>query len=247
MQLRHWRRSTPTTMITFDWLEQHAPVIAFMTGREEGDCGWEGCASGSRATCLAQAPIPSERLVALRQCHGDRIVVVQPQDAGRGSVDRASALADADGLISWESNLPLAINVADCVPVFLAGPGVCGLVHAGREGTAQHIAEKAVRELAEHDVLPESLYALLGPSAGPCCYAVSPEMRANSVASGVSARGDHLDLWDTNYRQLVGAGVPAEHIHVSGICTICQPGFFSYRGDATTARNMAVIMRRSGL
>jgi copper oxidase (laccase) domain-containing protein len=41
---------------------------------------------------------------------------------------------------------------------------------------------------------------------------------------------------------LMAAGVPAEHIHTSGMCTKCHTDrFFSYRGERRTGRFPAVI------
>lgn len=230
-------------MVSFEWLKGAGAAEAFMTGVGEGDCGWDGCESGSRAQGLRSTPIPAGKLVALRQCHGDRIVAVTAGDAGRGAGDRSSALADADGLITNVAGIPLGINVADCVPVLLYGPGGCGALHAGREGTAQNIAAKGVRALkTQFGVVPASVFAVIGPSAGPCCYQVSTELRDAWVAAGLHAEDDRLDLWQSNRQQLREAGLPDAHIHVSSWCTICKPGFYSYRGQQTKKRNIAVIM-----
>lgn len=230
-------------MKRFLWLEEHGAAVAFMTGVADGDCGWEGCASGSREAFLSTAPIPSEKLVVLRQCHGDAIHSVRPEDGGRGARSKESALGDGDGLMTASPGIPLGINVADCVPVFLCGGGVVAVAHAGRAGTELSIAGRAVRLIRErYGVLPESLFALIGPSAGPCCYQVGPEVLEKAAATGLVAVGDHLDLWETNRTQLQAAGLPDAHIVVDGTCTICQPGYFSFRARGTAERNLGVIM-----
>jgi len=214
-----------------------------MTGVVDGDCGWEGCASGSRSAFLAQAPIPAEKLVVLRQCHGDQIWAVGQEEAGRGSADRGGALGDGDGLMTACSGIPLGINIADCVPVFLCGGGVVAVVHAGRVGTELGIAARAVEQIgATYGVAPESLFALIGPSAGPCCYQVGPEVLQSATDAGVVAQGQKLDLWATNRVQLLDAGLTNAHITVDGTCTICQPGYFSYRSGSSVARNLAIIV-----
>lgn len=230
-------------MKRFPWLEEHGAAVAFMTGVADGDCGWEGCASGSREAFLSTAPIPSEKLVVLRQCHGDVIFAVSPEDGGKGSRSRESALGDGDGLMTASPGIPLGINVADCVPVFLCGGGVVAVAHAGRAGTELNIAGRAVRLIRErYGVPPESLFALIGPSAGPCCYQVGPDVLDRAVDSGLAAAGDHLDLWESNRAQLRAAGLPDAHIAVDGTCTICQPGYFSFRTRGTAERNLGVIM-----
>lgn len=230
-------------MKRYTWLEDHGAAVALMTGLADGDCGWEGCVSGSRSAFLAQAPLPAEKLVVLRQCHGDQIWAVGPEEAGKGALDRESALGDGDGLMSATPGIPLGINIADCVPVFLCGGGVVAVVHAGRVGTELGIAARAVVQIrATYGVAPESLFALIGPSAGPCCYRVGPDVLQRATEGGVLAQGPNLDLWETNRVQLRDAGLPDAHITVDGTCTICQPGYFSYRARGTTERNLAIIM-----
>lgn len=232
-------------MKRFTWLEERGAAVAFMTGVEDGDCGWEGCLSGSRQHFLRTAPIPAEKLVVLRQCHGDRVIVVSEEDAGRGADTRESALGDGDGLMTTCPGVPLGINVADCVPVFLCGGGVVAVVHAGRAGTELDIAGVAVRQIAsQFGVSPTALFALIGPSAGPCCYEVGPDVLRGAIAADVVARGAKLDLWETNRRQLIAAGLPDAHIALDGVCTICQSGYFSYRARGTGERNLGVIMAR---
>lgn len=231
-------------MKRYSWLEENGAAVALMTGVEDGDCGWEGCASGSRWGFLTQAPIPAEKLVVLRQCHGDRIWAVGPEEAGKGALDRESALGDGDGLMTASPGIPLGINVADCVPVFLCSGGVVAIVHAGRVGTELNIAARAVEQIAAvYGTAPESLFALIGPSAGPCCYQVGPDVLRAATETGVIAQGDRLDLWETNRAQLREAGLHDAHITVDGTCTICQPGYFSFRARGTAQRNLAVIMR----
>lgn len=227
----------------FSWLEERGAAVALMTGVADGDCGWEGCATGTRAAFLQEAPIPEEKLVVLRQCHGDTVWAVEPGDAGRGARNRETALGDGDGLMTCHAGIPLGINVADCVPLFLCGGGVVAVVHAGRVGTELQIAARAVGAIeTTYGVSPGALFALIGPSAGPCCYQVGADILERAQEKGLIARGDHLDLWETNRQQLRKAGLPDAHIAVESWCTICQPGYFSFRLQGTGERNLAVIM-----
>lgn len=231
-------------MMHFPQLLEAGAKVAAISGQTEGDCGWATADPALRAAFLAQARATPDRLVALRQCHGDRVVKATGDHAGSGLGVRENALADADGLLTTQMDLPLGIHIADCVPLYLVCPQGVALVHAGREGTARNIAGKAVKAVArECGLPPESLTALIGPSAGPCCYQVSAALRDAWVAQGMIAVGDHLDLWRTNAAQLAEAGVRNSRIHITGHCTICMPGFFSYRGQQTDRRNLAVIMR----
>ncbi len=135
--------------------------------------------------------------------------------------------------------------VADCVPVYLLDPetGGGGLVHAGREGTYRGISPLAVEAMQrEFGTKPTDLHALIGPSAGPCCYEVSPELAHAFAEAGLPVDGRHLDLWQANAQQLTAAGLSPGRITVSGICTICDGRFHSHRAQPNAGRNMALLM-----
>lgn len=231
-------------MMPYQSLLDAGASVATLSGVADGDCGWGGVETGERAAFLSRAGASAGRLVALRQCHGDDLLIVTPEDAGRGALDKATALGDGDGLMTCHPGIPLGITVADCVPVFFAARAAVALVHAGREGTLRGIAGKAARLLCTtYGIAPDALFAVIGPSAGPCCYEVSGALRDTCVAAGMLAQGNNLDLWASNRQQLREAGLPPSHIGIAGTCTICQAGHFSYRGQRTEKRNLALIMR----
>jgi YfiH family protein len=154
-------------------------------------------------------------------------------------------VGEADGLMTDVPGLAMGVAVADCVPVYLfeAKRGVGAILHAGRAGTQANMAGAGVRGLVEEfGAVPGEMFAVIGPSAGPCCYEVSQEMAEVFGAAGWVVRGRNLDLWETNRMQLVSAGVPEGQIEVCGRCTICDGGFHSYRAHGTAARNLAVMV-----
>lgn len=86
----------------------------------------------------------------MSQVHGADVAVVD-------AVSRGAEAPVADGLVS--RGLPLAVMVADCVPVLLAGDGdgapVLAAVHAGRPGLAAGVvpaALQAMRRLGARDI-----------------------------------------------------------------------------------------------
>ena len=117
-------------------------------------------------------------MVRSQQVHGDRVAVV-PGDTG--------PLAATDGLVTGTPGVGLATFVADCVPVFLYDPvrRVAGIVHAGREGTCLDIGGKAIGVMREaFGCLPGDVRAVIGPSAGPCCYEVGVELAGQLASPG---------------------------------------------------------------
>lgn len=147
---------------------------------------------------------------------------------------------EADALISSTPGLTVAVKTADCVPILLADPvrRVVAAVHAGWRGTAGGIAEKAIGELARrYGSYACELLAALGPSIGPCCFEVGPEV-APLFQPYFPERQDldrktKVDLREANFRILARAGVPLERIDSENApCTFCGGlEFHSWRRD----------------
>ncbi len=231
-------------MVLFHELERLGLSCAAMSDRSDGDCGWASVARDTREAFLRAVCQAPNDLVAPRQHHSNTVVRVSAVDRGRGAFTSGSAVADADGLVTSVPGLPLGVTVADCVPILLVAmrPRAVGAVHAGREGTLREIAASAVACMkSAYAVEPEQVHALIGPSAGPCCYEVSHEIAGDWEARGLPRRGRYLDLWEANRFQLEQAGVPAGQITMTWECTICGGRFHSYRADRTRMRNLAVV------
>ena len=230
-------------MLRLRELEVAGASVASYSGTPEGDCGWE---QPGRHAYLEALGVTPELLVCLRQVHGAEVLRATQAHAGRGGWRRDDALADADGLITDVPGLALGIHAADCIPVYLYDPGTgaAGLLHAGGQGTFARIAEAGVRAMGEaFGTDPAHLHAAIGPGAGPRSYVVDEATAAAWRAAGWPGQGRVLDLWGANRQQLVAAGVPAAQVHISGICTISDHAYHSYRRDQHQARNLAVIMR----
>ena len=168
--------------------------------------------------------------VTLRQVHSDRVW-------------RADGLADrqqeGDALVTDEVGQSIAVRTADCLPVLLldAQKRAVAAVHAGWRGTASQILQRAVEALQAHyGTHPADVLAAIGPCIRPCCYQVGPDVAArfaSYLAAAHSRDGQHyLDLAVVNRLQLQAAGLPAQQIFDSGLCTSCLAAdFFSYRRD----------------
>ncbi|HSM92697.1 MAG TPA: peptidoglycan editing factor PgeF [Anaeromyxobacteraceae bacterium] len=179
----------------------------------------------------------------VQQVHGARVV----------TADAPSAPCDeADAVVSRTPGVAACISVADCVPVLIADPtsGAVAAVHAGWRGTVARAAAAAVEALtARGGARPRELLAAIGPSIGPCCYEVSPDLAARfeeAFGAGVvdrSRSAPRLDLWEANVRALGAAGLLPERIDALRRCTACEDRlFFSHRRDAgATGRQAAWI------
>ncbi len=194
-------------------------------------------------------------IVCAAQVHGHRVVYVDRQSAGAGYVGHETAIRDADGLITDQPGLTLWLGFADCVPVLAYDPRrrAVGIAHAGWRGTLAGIARELVVSLQTRlGCRVADLLVGVGPSIGPCCYAVGPDVIGAFQATwrdvdGLFAPGPgdtlHLDLWEANRRLLIGAGVPAENVLIARQCTACHVNeFFSHRAQHGRAGRIAAVI-----
>ena len=173
------------------------------------------------------------------QCHSNRAVVV----SGAGSYEAC------DALLTKTRRVPLAVSVADCLPVFLFDPNnhAIAAIHAGWRGTAASITSEAIKSMmGEWGSDPSGLVAYLGPGADVCCYEIGKEVADLFDADLVEQRGgkQFLNLKKANVRQLTISGLKEDNIEVFRSCTICQPDLFhSFRREKErSGRMMGVIV-----
>jgi YfiH family protein len=193
-----------------------------------------------------------EAVVRLRQVHGNR--VVEACGVKAAGADRAH-WPEGDIVISRDPSLLLTVRTADCVPVLLGDrrTNAVAAIHAGWRGTAAGAVLSAVDAMAStFGTVPSDLIAAVGPSIGPCCYAVGdelvPEFAAHRQASTWFARNRdgrlRLNLWQATRDQLVRAGLQPDNIHVSGLCTADHPQLFhSFRRDGRTGGRLIAAIR----
>ena len=201
----------------------------------------------NRRRFCAAVGLPQERLVIPGQVHGTTLAWVGEAEAGRGAFDSPSVIREHDGLLTRAAGLGLGISYADCVPVVIVADGEEGpafaTVHAGWRGMIAGIVGKAAGKLARGRRL---VAAVVGPSIGPCCFAVGEELRRRFEARFPGSAGaTTVDLWRCARMDLEAAGVPVGAISVAGLCTASDGRFFSHRRDAgATGRHLAVAWRQ---
>jgi YfiH family protein len=184
-------------------------------------------------------------LVRATQVHG-----VTPRfvtEARRGEVLDAG---EGDVLLAQSAGIGLVIQTADCLPILIAGDNAIAAVHAGWRGSASGIADTTVFLLGAARAPRDRLRAWVGPSIGPCCYEVGPEVASQFPESAVSKApegGLRLDLRAVNRMHLEEAGMTPERIFVDPTCTHCGgPRYASYRRDGVLAGRMIALIARLG-
>jgi YfiH family protein len=181
-----------------------------------------------------------DRVRFMQQVHGAAVAIAEPADAE----DPAEDVAGADVLVSAAPGVAVAVLVADCVPVALAGESAVAVVHAGRRGIAGGVVVAAVAALG--DLGAGRLVATIGPAICGRCYEVPADMQRDVVAAVPEAEATTdagtpgLDLPAAVRSQLLVAGVEVRD--QPPICTREDGRFYSYRRDGVTGRFAMVAM-----
>jgi YfiH family protein len=138
----------------------------------------------------------------------------------------------SDGQATSNPDLTPLVQVADCLPVMLAGEDGVAAIHCGWRGMAAGIIDRGVGEV-------RARAAAIGPGIGPSCYEVGDEVLSEfeGLGDGI-AEGNRLDLVAVARRLLERAGVT--EIEASDLCTSCEAElFYSYRRDGNRAGRQA--------
>lgn len=178
-------------------------------------------------------------LVTAKQIHSAEIRSIENhEDASREPLP-------GDALTANLSNVLLGIQTADCLPIVIVDERTRAFaaIHAGWRGTYSEIAARTVERLQQiYDSRPEDLHAALGPAICAANFEVGPEVLeqfrhkfsyAEALISHLQPNGKgHLDLNRCNAQQLLDAGLRAEQIYDSALCTVARNDlFFSYRKE----------------
>lgn len=187
------------------------------------------------------AGIHESQVSDMEQVHGGCIRVVCS-----GGIAPAT-----DGLVTATPEVMLVVRVADCIPLLLYDPvhHIAGVAHCGWRSLAAGIAGTAVRTMIkEAQSRPEDILAVMGPSAGTCCYEVGRETADQLCATSIITRDGRLyaDLKRALREQLLETGLEQSTIENISTCTICTgTNYFSHRRDGANAgRMMGYIMVR---
>jgi YfiH family protein len=179
----------------------------------------------------------------MRQVHGAEVAIVDV------STPRGAELRDVDVVVTTQVERPLVVLVADCLPVLMAGRMSVAAVHAGWRGIIADAPGAAVRAMVGLGERPADIRVAIGPSIGPCCYEVGPDvldpvgsMCAAALATTRDGRPS-VDLFIAAKALLVAAGVDGPTDRPP--CTRCEPSLFSHRRDSSSGRQAGLIVRRA--
>ncbi|WAH97909.1 polyphenol oxidase family protein [Arthrobacter sp. MMS18-M83] len=189
-----------------------------------------------RARLEAAAGLGERHFQYMNQVHGKTVEFIDAHGDG----------PTADAMVSMGQ--PLAVMVADCVPIVLLGEGqsnmepVLAVAHAGRPGVAADLVSATVAEMRSRGAA--TISAWVGPSICGDCYEVPEQLRDDVTAvvpeawSTTSWGTPALDLPAGVRAQLEALGVVVEY---SGECTRETARLYSYRRSQQTGRFAGLV------
>lgn len=173
-------------------------------------------------------------------------------------------LIEADGFVTGEANLPLAIFTADCTPLLMEDPvnKVIAAVHCGWRSTAKDIMKNAINAMLSLGADINEIRAAIGPAICKDCFEVGGEVIdamaellsqdknnnssiINSLYKINPANKDKylLDLKAVVRERLIQIGLKEDNINDVNECTMCQPEkYWSHRIVAAKRGSQANVI-----
>jgi polyphenol oxidase len=179
----------------------------------------------------------------MRQVHGASVGIVDER------TPIGAEIRDVDVLVTSETGRPLVVLAADCVPILAAGATVVAAAHAGWRGLVADVPRALVAALRDMGEQAGRVRVALGPSIGPCCYEVGPEVIGAVAAIDEGAvtttrsGSPSVDL-RTAVRTMLGALGVTDVVDAAPGCTACDPEWFSHRRDPAAGRQAGLVVRR---
>jgi len=187
-----------------------------------------------RNRAILQEAVPGAPLW-LRQVHGTVV-----HEANGPATHHAP---EADAAVTDKLDQVLAVLTADCLPVVIVDDAAraLGVAHAGWRGLAAGVLEATVAAVRQRAGPGAMLRAWIGPAIGPSAFEVGPDVRdafadmPQAFNPNVATPGKWwADLPWLAQQRLRKAGVVT--VVQSGLCTVSDDRFFSYRRDGVTGR-----------
>lgn len=196
-------------------------------------------------------------IVCSDQTHTVNLRIVSREDGGKGILTPKD-YSDIDGLMTDEPGLVLATFYADCVPLYFVDTKrkAIALAHSGWRGTVARMGRCVTEKMREtYGTEPADLVAVIGPSICQACYEVSVDVaeafdrefcRDGQSEEILIDKGNgkyQLNLWRANEIVLTEAGIPAEQIQVTDLCTCHNSDYlFSHRASHGKRGNLGAFL-----
>lgn len=196
-------------------------------------------------------------IVCSDQTHTVNLMAVSGADGGKGIL-KPRDYTDIDGLLTDEPGVVLATFYADCVPLYFVDTRrrAIALAHSGWRGTVARMGRCVTEKMRElYGTDPADLVAAIGPSICQACYEVSEDVaeafikefrgagQADEILYHKGGGKYQLDLWRANEIILQEAGIKADRIQVTDLCTCHNSEYlFSHRASHGMRGNLGAFL-----
>jgi YfiH family protein len=183
--------------------------------------------NGAAARAAIQKLLSTPQLTFMNQVHGDVVQVIS---------ESVSDSPEADGLVTTQRSVSLAVQVADCLPLLLQSDLAVAAVHVGRKGLLNGVAVKAIAVMKELGA--KNITGVVGPHICKNCYEVDQQMleEITNQHPATKSTGRNLNLFAGLAAQI--SEIPLTNLD---ICTLEDPNYFSFRRGGETGRQVGVI------
>ena len=178
------------------------------------------------------------KIVSPQQVHSSEVKVV----------DVPGKIPFTDAIISTSKSVVLSIQVAACIPLYLADPdnNVIGIVHAGWRGIEKGIVANSINKMITLGADNNRIIAYIGPSIQKCCFEIGPEVAKKfPINFQINSSYDRsfLDLQKLTKNILINNSISYNNIISSNECTKCNSDkYFSYRNTGLKSGRMIGII-----
>ncbi len=190
----------------------------------------------NRKSFFSKLGISEKEIAFSDQIHGTKIA----------AVFKPGVYESCDALITNEPNTFLAIQTADCFPLFFYEPQqkAVAAVHAGWRGAISGIVPATLDLLVEkYRIQTEQLRVAIGPGLQKECFEVGEVVFKQVDEKFLTKHPDrqkrYFDLYGFLFDQLTEKNVLPDHIFDLNHCTKClEQRYFSFRRDGKQSGRM---------
>jgi hypothetical protein len=223
------------------FLKDQKEIISVMSQKKDGQMKLFGRGYlKNRKDFLGEFGIDLKNVVSAEICHGKKVEVVEN--------NKQKIIFGADGLVTEEKGIFLAVTVADCVPVLLyeKKKKIIGIVHAGWRSTIKDIVSVAISKIEKLGGDVKDLKVEIGPAIEGCHFEIGKDTAKHFKKWEKFVRirkgKQFVDLKGILKFQLEKSGVKKTNIKTSTICTYCDEKYFSARRDNNKKVQAGVVV-----
>ena len=147
-----------------------------------------GVSSGDKKNIVRKNIIKANKLIdpknkklkIINQIHSNKVILIN-----KNNFDKNFA---ADGMITQDHNINIAVLTADCCPVFLfdEDSSFISCLHSGWKGCYLNIIENALKKIKKIQPNSEKINAMIGPCLNKSNFEVSTDLKEKFLKKNIS-------------------------------------------------------------